>query len=129
MSLTCTLNCLVGLGGCGTVTSVLGGVTAPLEAGLFSLLASARRREVLSVLDGADAPTVEDLAERIAAREAGAPSTHEVEVSLVHAHLPKLEAAGLLEYDDETGEVTLTADVDDLRPYLERTAEAEPTDS
>lgn len=71
----------------------------------FDLLRSGRRRAVLRRLDDADGPV--PLAELVAAavsREAEAaftPGQHErVTVGLEHVHLPKLEEAGVVEYDD-----------------------------
>lgn len=74
---------------------------------------SERRRVVLSVLECRAEPVARDeLAREVAAREAdGEPSTEAVadlRVALHHLHLPKLEAAGLIEYDADDG--TATAD-------------------
>jgi hypothetical protein len=70
-----------------------------------------RRRAALSVLESRDGPQERaDLACGVAAREAdGEPTTgavEEVEVALHHVHLPKLDRAGLLEYDADEGIVS-----------------------
>jgi len=78
---------------------------------VLECLAVDRRRAALAVLDGADGPTERQaLAEAVARREAsGTPTGDHVEsvlVSLHHAHLPKLRAAGLVETDQATETVT-----------------------
>ncbi|WP_254280386.1 DUF7344 domain-containing protein [Haloarcula marina] len=73
----------------------------------LSLLASARRRTVVAVLaEAADTThTLDSLAARVAEREAvdGGEDvpTHRVTADLHHVHLPKLDAAGVLEYDSD----------------------------
>lgn len=85
--------------------------TEPSENEWFGLLASGRRRAVLQVMvDRAGPADVDDLARAVAVREAGRPdpgasAVRSVAVSLYHAHLPKLAASGLLEYDAERGSV------------------------
>lgn len=93
---------------------------------LFDALADERRRVVLDCLAGADAPmAVEDLARQVAARRrwgeepAGrsdppADAVHRVHVSLHHAHLPKLDDAGLVEYDPDEQVVRAAADPSEL---------------
>lgn len=76
-------------------------------AGLFDLLADERRRYALACLwehDGA--MTMSDLAEDVAALETEEPRTaieaemvQTVATSLYHSHVPKLAAAGVVEYD------------------------------
>lgn len=79
--------------------------------GLFDALANRRRRDVLSYLEGADADTVEfrDLVAAVvdaeADRAAGTGYDERVALALCHAHLPKLERAGLVEYDPRAGTV------------------------
>lgn len=70
-----------------------------------------RRRAVVTALESLDGPRERaDLAREVAAREAdGEPATgavEEVAVALHHVHLPKLERAGLLEYDADEGTVS-----------------------
>ncbi|WP_132058461.1 DUF7344 domain-containing protein [Halorussus amylolyticus] len=93
----------------------------------FDLLANARRRGVLYAVGRDGAATVADLAERIAAWQGDeeGPSPEAVHTSLVHAHLPKLEDAGAVEYDRERDVVTLTPRAADLEPYLRHTSERE----
>lgn len=72
---------------------------------VFELLASGRRRAVLRRLDGDEgAVPLPELVAAVVAREASVeftPDQHErVAVSLEHVHLPKLDDAGVIEYDD-----------------------------
>lgn len=69
-----------------------------------------RRREVLAVLEErGEAVACADLARAVVARDAdGDPSpvaARKLQIQLHHVHLPKLDRAGLVEYDDETGTV------------------------
>lgn len=72
---------------------------------LFDLLAEPRRRRVLTYLSetAADAVALTDLIAAVVAREPdpeGEIDHYEVvAIDVYHTHLPKLEAAGLLEYD------------------------------
>lgn len=70
-----------------------------------------RRRDVLSVLESKEESVRRDvLAHEIAAREANgqswADAVDSVRTELHHVHLPKLEGAGLVEYDADDGTVT-----------------------
>lgn len=72
-----------------------------------------RRRAVLGILESRYGPQGrDDLAREVAVREAGEePSTEAVEevlVTLHHVHLPKLEHAGLVDYDADEGMVSST---------------------
>lgn len=74
-------------------------------------LAHRRRRVALSVLEGEGKPMARaDLARSIAVREADEKTDPEsvkaLYASLHHVHLPKLQQAGLLSYDTDTGTVS-----------------------
>lgn len=85
---------------------------------VFDALAHDRRRRVLRSLSDASLPlSVADLARRVAARETGGSESateppgdvvERIHVSLHHAHLPKLDAVGLVEYDDDRQAVVAT---------------------
>lgn len=92
---------------------------------VFDALAKERRRVVLDSLAEAEPPVpVDDLARRVAARERrgdragegepgpGPPegAVRRAHVSLHHTHLPKLEEAGLLDYDPDDQVVREAAD-------------------
>lgn len=71
---------------------------------LFDLLGNARRRFVLRYLGPTGSATnIDELARELADREADAAPTERdrlrVEQSLHHVHVPKLAAAGLVEFD------------------------------
>lgn len=90
----------------------------------FRLLQNARRRFVLhSLRHRAERADVSELASALAAWESGGDEsvTEEgvgtVELSLHHAHLPRLAEAGTVSYDPETNRVAL-ADTAPVEPYL-----------
>ncbi|MBX0294039.1 DUF7344 domain-containing protein [Haloarcula nitratireducens] len=85
------------------------------DADAIELLASRRRRTLLGLLVDADgAVTLGSLATAIAQTERasglGATPSHRIAVSLHHAHLPKLDAAGVVDYDRETNSVRYRGD-------------------
>ncbi|MFB6130573.1 MAG: hypothetical protein ABEJ28_07110 [Salinigranum sp.] len=81
-----------------------------------SLFADRRRRELLAeLIDRGEPMGVEELALVLRANASGTPEeadagcvagADEVRVSLHHVHLPKLDAAGVVDYDHERGTVT-----------------------
>lgn len=87
--------------------------TASLDV-LFDSLASQARRSLLDTLwaDDTESATLESLAIRQAAGPGQSPAEvtdarHErARASLHHVHLPKLDTAGLIEYDTDRGTVT-----------------------
>lgn len=93
-------------GDCSTVTDSLQSV--------FEALAARRRRLALSVLVEREPPIdVGTLSQAVAEREGSTPddrAVHHVQMSLHHAHLPKLADAGLVEYDWERGIVEESVD-------------------
>ncbi|WP_327053882.1 DUF7344 domain-containing protein [Halomicrococcus gelatinilyticus] len=90
---------------------------------LFDLFASERRRILLAVLHERSPPlSSAELAEAVAAREADdAPRdlVERVQVSLHHAHLPKLSDAGLVSYDPAQSVVRDVADGIEALPFVE----------
>jgi DNA-binding transcriptional ArsR family regulator len=98
---------------------------------VFEILSNTRRRMLLYYLrrHGGSA-TVKELAEQIAALENEVDvedlqrqQRKRVYVSLYQTHVPKLEEAGIVEYDDASGEVRLTNRADEFDDYLTPTAE------
>jgi hypothetical protein len=76
--------------------------------------------------------TVKELAEQIAAlenevdvEELSRQQRKRVYVSLYQTHIPKLESAGIIEYDDAEGEVRLTNRASAFDSYLSSTTESE----
>jgi len=83
---------------------------------LFSLLSTARRRYALYCITETPTPTLSttDLVDELAALEGRAsdelPSRDEIELTLRHTHLPRLSAAGVIDYDPERSVVSYCGD-------------------
>lgn len=96
----------------------------------FHILQTFRRRESIRYLLRADGPVkMRDVAEHVAAREhettvAALTSTQRqrVYIPLYQSHLPKLDTAGVIEYEKSRGIVRPTARLESFRPYLEAAA-------
>ncbi|WP_222918369.1 ArsR family transcriptional regulator [Natrinema sp. SYSU A 869] len=94
---------------------------------IFELLKNRRRREVLAYLLEADETvTLGELAEQIAAwendTEVNALSSDQrkrVYVALYQTHLPKMDDAGIVEYDQDRGLISLADNADLLMMYLD----------
>jgi DNA-binding transcriptional ArsR family regulator len=99
---------------------------------VFDILSNTRRRMVLYYLREYGAPaSVQEIAERIAALENEIPPEElsrqqqkRVYVSLYQTHLPKLHEAGIIEYDDAEGMVSLTDRALEIDTYLTPTSES-----
>lgn len=93
---------------------------------LFELISNARRRFVLSRIDRGEGPIeLTTLAEELAAWEndttvegLSTQARKRVYVSLYQTHVPKLEEAGLVEYDADSGMVSLSDGTDALDRHL-----------
>ncbi|MFD1515377.1 DUF7344 domain-containing protein [Halomarina rubra] len=85
---------------------------ADAEGAAFELMANRRRRHVLSYLrERTGTVSVDDLASQVIARElidGGPVDPESVEATLRHVHLPKLDAAGLIEFDEAEASVVPT---------------------
>ncbi|MFC4358994.1 hypothetical protein ACFO0N_13680 [Halobium salinum] len=96
----------------------------------FDLLANGRRRRVVELLCEADGEVaLSTVAERLAAAETDSQEDADgryksVYVSLQQTHLPKLENAGILDYDEDGRSVTAGPALSELRSYVE---DDEPT--
>ena len=94
---------------------------------IFELLKNRRRREVLAYLLEADETvTLGELAEQIAAWEndtsvnaLNSDQRKRVYVALYQTHLPKMDDAGIVEYDQDRGLISLADNADLLRMYLD----------
>ncbi|ARS91804.1 DUF7344 domain-containing protein [Natrarchaeobaculum aegyptiacum] len=94
---------------------------------IFELLKNRRRREVLSYLLEADETvTLGELAEQIAAWEndtdvnaLSSDQRKRVYVALYQTHLPKMDDAGIVEYDQDRGLISLADNADLLMMYLD----------
>ncbi|WP_049920216.1 DUF7344 domain-containing protein [Halobiforma nitratireducens] len=94
---------------------------------IFELLKNRRRREVLAyLLEAEETVTLGELAEQIAAwendTEVNALSSDQrkrVYVALYQTHLPKMDDAGIVEYDQDRGLISLSDNADLLMMYLD----------
>lgn len=86
------------------------------ETEIFEILSNERRRFILSYLERQDGvATLEELSNALGAREYDVPPEElnntqyrRLYVSIYQTHIPRLEDAGVLEYDSDSGRVTLT---------------------
>ena len=100
---------------------------------IYDVLSERRRRHVLRCLQEYDeSMTLADVADEVAVRELGkritdisAETVMEIYLSLYHSHVPKLTAAGLVEYDQERDLVT-TRNLEPVEPYLDMLEERDP---
>lgn len=86
---------------------------------IFDLLSEARRRYVLSCLTDHGTLALPDLADEVADREHDVPlpqvseeTVLRVYLSLYHKHIPKLEQADVVVYDQESDRVALAENAD-----------------
>lgn len=100
---------------------------------VFDVLSSERRRRVLQyLLDAADRATLRDLSRTLAAWENDVRTSEvtgqqrkRVYTALKQFHLPKMDRADVIDYDDDRGTVSLTEAARNLRVYLEVVPEDE----
>jgi hypothetical protein len=93
---------------------------------LFHLLQNQRRRRVLLYLQDTDSQvSMRDVAEQVAAWEndttveaLSSDERQRVYIALYQSHLPKLDDAGVLSYDQQRGNVARTQIADQLDSYL-----------
>ena len=93
---------------------------------MFDILSSSRRRYTLYYLRQQREPVqLTDLAEELAAwendttvEELSSQARKRVYVSLYQTHAPKLQEAGLITYDADTGEIALREDAPEVEPFI-----------
>jgi len=93
---------------------------------MFDILSSSRRRYTLYYLRQQIEPVqLTDLAEELAAwendttvEELSSQARKRVYVSLYQTHAPKLQEAGLITYDADTGEIALREDAPEVEPFI-----------
>jgi len=98
---------------------------------VFELLSSPRRRYVLYLLRDADEPVeLTTLAEHVAAWENDTSvdditeqERKRVYVSLYQTHIPRLDDANVVNYDKESGLVSLATDAKEIDSYLDSSEE------
>lgn len=95
---------------------------------IFTVLSNRRRRWVLHYLKGCEEQRIDlrTLVDTIAAWEYETSAEDlpwkkrkRIYTALRQSHLPKLDDAGVIEYDRDRGEVALTDDAETVRMYLE----------
>lgn len=96
---------------------------------VFELLKNHRRRNVLTHIRDHGETALGDLAEAIAAEEndttvtdLSADERKRVYIGLYQTHLPKMDGAGVVEYDQNRGVVSAGPAIDQALRYLEPTA-------
>jgi hypothetical protein len=93
---------------------------------LFELLKNRRRRDAIDYLAAGDGEaTLSDMAERLAAQENGlsveainSKQRKRVYISLYQCHLPKMDRAGVIDFDKDRGTIALNEGARQLYPYL-----------
>lgn len=100
---------------------------------IFEILKNQRRRYVLQYLEMASGPVrLGELAEEVAAWEndtevskLSSKQRKRVYVGLYQGHLPKMDDAGVVEFNQDRGIVELTDRAEQLRTYMDRETEEE----
>lgn len=80
---------------------------------ILDILRKRHRRLILLLLKEGAAETETDVILR------GTSDVDEAEIELVHNHLPKLEEAGYIEWDRETGEISKGPRFEEIEPIIE----------
>lgn len=99
------------------------------QARIHSLIGNQRRLLLLRELtEVGDEATVRELSERLAAKETGTwppprSDRQSVYVSLIQTHLPKLDRADVIAYDEGAKSVRLCSEISRLEPYLDASEE------
>ena len=101
---------------------------------VLDLCRDKKRRIVLAVLDDEQRSlTVNDLRNAVIKHNHHAPITEtstevrsQIQLELYHVHIPKLEATGVIEYDEARQLVKPTPQFDELQPHLSMIIDADP---
>jgi hypothetical protein len=97
------------------------------EDDIYDQLANRRRRYALHYLkQTGEAVDVRDLAEQVAAWEnettvadLGSQERKRVYIAMYQSHLPTMDEAGIVDYDDDAGTVELTSAIANTNVYME----------
>lgn len=100
---------------------------------IFELLKNRRRRDIFRYLMEVERTvTLSELAEQVAAwendievQELNSDQRKRVYVALYQTHLPKMDKAGIIEYEQDRGNITLSENADLLSMYLNDDTETE----
>lgn len=101
---------------------------------VLDLCRDQHRRIVLAVLADQRRPvTLDDLTKTVLKHNHHTPLLEvseavlrEIQLSLFHVHLPKLEASGIIEYDSERHLIEPTDELERVEPHLSAIIEADP---
>lgn len=103
---------------------------------VFEILKNQRRRRVLQYLRDNAETELGTLAEAIAAaenettvEELSADERKRVYIGLYQTHLPKMDDAGVVTYDQDRGTVSAGPEIEQLYPYLEADGGSETPDT
>lgn len=88
-------------------------ILAPEMDRVLSTLSDRRRRLLLLALACDEGRTASDMIAR------GKSDAEDLEVELVHTHLPRLEEEGYIEWDRESGEISKGPRFEEIEPLLE----------
>lgn len=80
---------------------------------ILEMLSDQHRRLILLLMKQGAVETTDDVLIR------SADEREEIELALVHNHLPRLEEAGYIEWDRETGKISKGPRFDEVEPLLE----------
>lgn len=80
---------------------------------ILNTLATRRRRVILLLLKQGRLDTTADILFR------GEIEADDAEIALTHNHLPRLEDAGYIEWDQETGEIAKGPRFEEIEPFLD----------
>lgn len=85
----------------------------PAISRIMDILSDRHRRLILLSLKDGAVKTEADLMVR------GGSDTEETEIALTHSHLPKLEEAGYVEWDPDSGEISAGPRFDEIEPFID----------
>ncbi|WP_435099666.1 DUF7344 domain-containing protein [Halorubrum sp. N11] len=78
---------------------------------IYAALANSDRRDLLRYLKTVQVTQIEDVVQQLLKRESGSAEEESdaMMIKLYHKHLPKVEEAGLLTWNSQQNQITLTA--------------------
>ncbi|AEN05657.1 hypothetical protein Halar_1956 [halophilic archaeon DL31] len=101
------------------------------DNGFFRALAAQPRRRTLAYLLSTEQCSVDDLVdvlcgwETVDTRMVSPDRAEQLDIELIHVHLPALEQAGLIDYDSAGREVALKPLAESVKRLIQQSVEAE----
>ncbi|WP_226479280.1 DUF7344 domain-containing protein [Natrinema amylolyticum] len=96
---------------------------------VFTILSDTTQRSLLWYLSDVEQATVRELTAHLASSNDGGDRHHEsrrqAHVTLVHDHLPRLAADGVVDYDRSANDVTIGPNFDEVEPFVSRLEDAD----